>query len=569
MMTTKQVILPEEAPFSPEQREWLNGYLTALLAPFAEEDSAPGVPVTIAWGSQTGSAETLAKKFAKVATKAGVDPTVVDLAQFDHGSISELEHLVLVTSTYGAGDPPDNAQAFYDFITSDEAPQLNELNYAVLALGDSAYPDFCQAGIDFDNRFKQLGATPILERVELDVDYDDDYAKWSSDLLEVFGSTAVASDDDQEVEQGVTKKNPYTAEIIKQYNLNDPSSVRETTHVEISLKDSGVAYSAGDALGVFPVNDPDLVDDLLQVLGFAPDAEVAGKALRDALLEDYEIRNLTPPVFKTLAENSENAELSGLLADDRKKELSDFLWGLEIFDVIKDYAIRFESPEAFLQVLKPLAPRLYSIASSPKAHPDEVHLTVGAVKYNSKERVRKGVCSTYFSERTMLASPRVFVHENNAFRPPANPASPMIMVGPGTGIAPFRAFLEERQATAAEGKNWLFFGNPYRSLDFLYQEQLQEIQQEGYLQKLSLAFSRDQEEKLYVQHLMMEEAEELFQWIQNDGHFYVCGDASKMAKDVDDALHRVIETCGDMSEEEARNYVTQMKADKRYARDVY
>ncbi|MEM1227677.1 MAG: sulfite reductase subunit alpha [Planctomycetota bacterium] len=563
----KQVILPEEAPFSAEQREWLNGYLTALLAPYAETDLAPGVPVTVAWGSQTGSAESLAKKFAKAASKAGVEPTVVDLAQFDHNSLPSLEHLVLITSTYGAGDPPDNAQPFYDFITSDAAPKLEELNYAVLALGDSAYPDFCQAGVDFDNRFKELGARPILERVDLDVDYDDDYATWTSEMLKVFGSASVQVEDDQE--EGVTKKNPHSADILRLHNLNDPSSARETTHVEICLKDSGVNYQAGDALGVFPVNDPELVDDLIDVLGFSAEATIGDKTLRQAFLEDYEIRNVTPPVFKALAEKSDSGELKAFLADDKKSELSDFLWGLEIYDLVKDHSFHFAAPDEFLGLLKPLAPRLYSIASSPKAHPDEVHLTVGAVKYDSKDRVRKGVCSTYFSDRTSLAKPRVFVHENKAFRPPENPASPMIMVGPGTGIAPFRAFLEDRQATNAEGDNWLFFGNPYRELDFLYQDQLSELHATGVLNKLSLAFSRDQAEKLYVQHLMLEEGAELFEWLQKDGHFYVCGDASKMAKDVDDALHQVVATHGDMTQDDAAAYVAQLKAEKRYARDVY
>ncbi|MEM6691585.1 MAG: sulfite reductase subunit alpha, partial [Planctomycetota bacterium] len=489
------------------------------------------------------------------------------LAQVDVGSLPNLGHLVLITSTYGAGDPPDNAQTFYNFITSDEAPSLESLNYAVLSLGDSNYPDFCQAGIDFDNRFKELGAKAIVERVDLDVDYDDDYAKWTSDLLEVFGSASVESEEEEE--QGVTKKNPHTAEILNLFNLNDASSARETTHVEICLKDSGVTYEAGDALGVFPVNDPELVDDLIEVLGFSAEMPLGGKSLRQVFLEDYEIRNITPPVFKAFAEKSDSEELKAFLADDKKKEMGDFLWGLEIYDLVKDYEIKFDSPEEFLGLLKPLAPRLYSIASSPKAHPDEVHLTVGAVSYNSKDRVRKGVCSTYFSERTILAKPRVFVHENKAFRPPANPSSPMIMVGPGTGIAPFRAFLEERQATGADGDNWLFFGNPYRELDYLYKEQLEELQQVGCLKKLSLAFSRDQEKKLYVQHLMFDEGEELFRWLENDGHFYVCGDASRMAKDVDNALHKVIEICGKMSEDDAAAYVAKLKADKRYARDVY
>lgn len=570
-----QVAVPDDAPFSAEQREWLSSYLSTILAPYANfavglpasEKTDAVVNITIAWGSQTGTAESLANEFADLASKAGTKPTVVDLERFDFDSLQSLEYLVLITSTYGMGEPPDNAQSFYDYLHGNEAPSLESLNYAVLALGDSNYPDFCQAGVDFDNRLRELGATPIIERVDLDVDYDDEYNLWTNDLLSIVGSGAVMPDELEKPALG--RKNPCTVEVLRQHNLNDASSERETTHVEISLRESGLSYEAGDALGVFPINDPDLVDDLIESLGFAKDESVGDKTFRQALLEDYEIRNITPPVFEALVEKSDSRELKALLANEKKQERADFLWGLEIYDLVTDYSIGFDSPKDFLGVLKPLAPRLYSIASSPKAHPDEVHLTVGAVSYHSKGRVRKGVCSTYFSERTALARPRVFVHPNKSFRPPADPSAPMIMVGPGTGIAPFRSFLEERHAIGADGDNWLFFGNPHRHLDFLYEEELEELQRSGCLDKLSLAFSRDQEKKLYVQHLMFEEGQELFRWLERDGHFYVCGDASRMAKDVDYALHKVIEICGKMSADDAKAYVAKLKAEKRYARDVY
>ena len=557
----KQIILPEDAPFSPEQKEWLNGYLTALLAPYEGEDKVPGIPVTIAWGSQTGTSETMAKKFSKLAAKSGVEPTVVDLSAFDHASLSELEHLIIITSTYGEGEPPDNAQAFHDFIHGDNAPKLEKLNYAVLSLGDSSYPDFCQCGIEFDEKLKELGGTQLIPRVDLDVDYDDDYAQWTADILAIFGSAAAAADDDYE-ESGVTKKNPYTAEILKLENLNADESARETTHVEIDLKDSGVSYEAGDALGVFPINDADLVQRLIEALGF-------DEALKPALTEEYEIRNITLPLVKAWAEKSGSEALLELTTSDDRTALNDYLWGREIIDLMIEHPIEFADADEFLGMLKPLAPRLYSIASSPKAHPDEVHLTVGVVKYESEGFVRKGVCSTYFSERSDLAKPRVFVHENKAFRPPEDPTVPMIMVGPGTGIAPFRAFLEEREATEATGKNWLFFGNPHEKLDYLYQEQLEGMAEKGYLEKVSLAFSRDQEEKIYVQDKMIEEGETLYQWLEEGGHFYVCGDASRMAKDVDSALHKVVEKYGGKTEEESVAYIAELKSSKRYARDVY
>lgn len=563
----KQIILPDDAPFSSEQREWLNGYLTALLAPYEGEESVPGVPVTIAWGSQTGTAETLAKKFSKLAAKSGVEPSVVDLAGMDAGALSGIEHLVIITSTYGEGDPPDNAQAFHDSLFADDAARVEHLKYAVLSLGDSSYPDFCQCGIEFDERLGALGGEALIPRVDMDVDFDDDYAKWCGDLLALFGTVSVEDDGDEE--GGVTKKNPYEAEVLELVNLNAEESERETTHVEISLKDSGVSYEAGDALGVYPVNDADLVDRLIEALGFDAEVDVGGKFFRDVLLEDYEIRNIALPVVKAWAERSGSDDLVALVEAEDRGGLNDYLWGREIIDLVMEHPIGFESVEDFLGLLKPLAARLYSIASSPKAHPDEVHLTVGVVEYESNGMVRKGVCSTYFSERTGVAKPRVFVHENRAFRPPVDPSVPMIMVGPGTGIAPFRAFLEEREALGAEGKNWLFFGNPYEKLDFLYQEELEGMKERGYLHELSLAFSRDQEEKVYVQDRMIEEGEALYACLLEGGYFYVCGDASRMAKDVDAALHRVIEQYGGMSADEAVAYVNEMKSAKRYCRDVY
>lgn len=563
----KHIILPEDAPFSSEQREWLNGYLTALLAPYEGEDKVPGIPVTIAWGSQTGTSETLAKKFSKLAAKSGVEPTVVDLSKLDHGSLSELEHLVIITSTYGDGEAPDNAQAFYDFLHSEAAPRMEHLNYAVLSLGDSSYPDFCQCGIDFDKRLESLGAKALVPRVDMDVDFDDDYASWSNDILALFGS--VSEGDEIEDDEGVTKKSPYTAAILNLYNLNDDTSERETSHVEISLEGSGIRYEAGDALGVYPINDGDLVEALIAQLDFNPEEDLGGKTLREALIEGYEIRNITLPLVRDWASKCDSEELKSLTESEDRGPLNDYLWGREMIDLVKDYPIDFESKEDFIQMLKPLAPRLYSIASSPKAHEDEVHLTVGVVRYESNGVVRKGVCSTYFSERSEIAKPRVFVHENKAFRPPVDPNTPMIMVGPGTGIAPFRAFLEEREAVEAKGKNWLFFGNPYEKIDFLYREQLEELSEKGYLHQLSLAFSRDQAEKIYVQDRMIEEGAQLYEWLEDNGHFYVCGDASRMAKDVDAALHRVIEVHGKLSVEEAVAYVNEMKASKRYCRDVY
>lgn len=562
------VILPNDAPFSPEQREWLNGYLTGLLAPYAggAEESVPGVPVTILWGSQTGTAESLAKKFAKQGSKSGIDPQVIDAADYDFSKLASEKYLLIITSTYGDGEAPDNMQSFYDALHAESAPPLGALNYSILSIGDSSYPDFCQCGIDLDQRLQELGATVIAPRVDCDVDLDDDFAAWSESVISIFGEV---STEEESEETGYDKKNPFTSKILVNKNLNAEESEKSTHHLEFCLKDSGLSYEAGDALGVYPMNCPELAYEILELLPFDGTEPAAGaENLLDAMLSHYEIRNLTLPVLKAWAENSGHDDFTPLLDD--KSAASNFMWGRDIIDLLKDYPIQFDTPDAFLGILKKLAPRLYSISSSPKAHPDEVHLTVGLVKYASNGMERKGVCSSFLAERSDGANPpRVFMHSNKAFRPPVDGDTPMIMVGPGTGIAPFRAFLEERMATEAKGKNWLFFGNPHVATDFLYQEELEKFQEEGYLTQLSTAFSRDQEKKVYVQDKIIEHGEELYSWLNAGGHFYVCGDASRMAKDVDNALHQVIETHGGMSADDAAAYVNQMKADKRYSRDVY
>ncbi|MDB9741940.1 flavodoxin domain-containing protein [Akkermansiaceae bacterium] len=562
----QNVILPEDAPFSPEQREWLNGYLTGLLAPYAggSAEQKPGLPVTIITGSQTGTAEGLAKKFSKKAKSSGIDPTIVSAADYDFSKLPTEKHVLIVTSTYGDGEPPDNMLGFYNAIHAEDAPSLAEVNYSILSIGDSSYPDFCQCGTDLDKKFLELGATAVAPRVDCDLELDEDFAAWTDSVLTVLGSVSTDSDaDDDEEESGYTKKNPFTSKLLVNKNLNHAESSKATHHLEFCLKDSGLVYEAGDALGIYPVNDPALVDafDALIDFDFTDD-------FKELLLKEYEIKNLTIPVLKSWAEKTGSGELQKIAED--KKATASFLWGRDIIDMQRDYPIAFTDESDFLSVLKKVAPRLYSISSSPKAHPDEVHLTVGYVEYESNGEIKKGICSSYLADRCDDQNPpRVFMHSNKAFRPPVDPKAPMIMVGPGTGIAPFRAFLEERAATKAEGDNWLFFGNPHVATDFLYQDELKQFQSDGYLSKLSTAFSRDQEKKIYVQDKIIEHGEELYAWLENDGHFYVCGDASRMAKDVETALHKIIEDHGKMTPEEAIAYVNKMKTDKRYARDVY
>jgi sulfite reductase (NADPH) flavoprotein alpha-component len=560
-------ILPDDAPFSSEQREWLNGFLSGLLSQYdpGNETAAPSIPVTILWGSQTGTSEGLAKKFAKLGRKSGLDPKVVDASDYPFAQLVDEQHLLIITSTYGDGEAPDNMASFYNELHADDAPELKNLNYSILSIGDSSYPDFCQCGIDLDQQLQKLGATAIAPRVDCDLELDEDFAAWTENVMAALGQVTA---EDEEEDTGHDKNNPFTSKILCNKNLNAEESDKATHHLEFCLKDSGLTYEAGDALGVYPANCPDLVDDILSLLPFdGSETTAVGNTLKEALISHYEIRNLTLPVLTAWAEASTAEPLARFIDD--KSAASDFMWGRDIIDLLRDYPVSFANADDFLALLKKLTPRLYSISSSPKAHPDEVHLTVGLVRYQSNGFTRKGVCSSFLAERSDTTPPRVYMHSNKAFRPPADPTTPMIMVGPGTGIAPFRAFIEERAATKAPGKNWLFFGNPHIATDYLYQDELDGFQKNGYLHQLSTAFSRDQKDKIYVQDKIIEHAEELFSWLEAGAHFYVCGDASRMAKDVDAALHRVIETQGNMSTDAAAQYVQTMKSDKRYGRDVY
>ncbi|MDQ8199348.1 sulfite reductase subunit alpha [Pelagicoccus enzymogenes] len=564
--------IPDTAPFSVEQRAWLNGFLAGMFSS-QEGGKEPVVmeakPVSILWGSQTGNSEGLARKISKVLGNKGFAPTVYDMDDYDVSKLAEESMLLLVTSTFGDGEPPDNAAAFYNWLLSDEAPKLEKLKYSVLALGDSNYPEFCKCGIDIDQRFKALGATPMVERVDCDVDYDDAFEGWLKAVEDAAGAAASEGGEAEAApsEPEFGKKNPFPAKLLNNYNLNTEESSKETRHVEISLEGSGMSYEPGDALAVMPVNDAAYVEDLLKAAGFTGDEAVEGTTLRKALVEDYDVTNLTLKSLKAYAELSGSEKLAALAED--KEAFKAYAWGRQFIDLLTEAPVAFETPEALLALLGKLAPRLYSISSSPKAHENEVHVTVGVVRYDAHGRARKGVCSNFLADHKGEDPVRIYFHHTKTFKLPTDTSLPVIMVGPGTGIAPFRAFLEERAATQSSGKNWLFFGDQHAASDFLYQDQLSEYQASGVLTKLDTAFSRDQEKKVYVQDRMREQGAELYEWLEAGGHFYVCGDASRMAKDVDTALHQVIAEHGKKTEEEAAAYVEAMKKSKRYLRDVY
>jgi sulfite reductase (NADPH) flavoprotein alpha-component len=575
-------LIPDTAPFTPEQRAWLNGFLAGVFSRAAGAPAAPAAaqalaPLTILFGSQTGTAENLAKKVAKEAGKRGFAATVLDMAQTDLAKLANDKNLLVITSTYGDGEPPDNAKALHSALKTATGTPLSGVRFSICALGDTNYAQFCQCGKDLDAWFEKLGATRTTPRTDCDLDYDAPFTAWLDAALAALApSSAVAGVADPglpgspspatEEDSGYSKKNPFPASLLTVRNLNGPGSAKEVNHVEFSLEGSGLVYEAGDALGVVPQNCPALVNDVLATLGCDGEEAVATPVgelpLRRALTECFDLGRPTSELLSLLA----GVSVAGAGAPSPREASASFH---HVIDVLLAAPTK-PSPAEFIAKLKKLQPRLYSISSSPKAHPGQVHLTVGAVRYDKDGRARKGVCSTFLAERGLSAGKvGVFVHANKAFRPPEKGDVPMIMVGPGTGIAPFRAFLEERRASGAKGKNWLFFGDQKASADFLYREELTALQSAGVLTRLDLAFSRDQAEKIYVQHRMLENAAELFAWLEAGAHFYVCGDASRMAKDVDVALHQVIEQAGAKSAEAAAAYVQALKAAKRYARDVY
>ncbi len=569
-MSTLVPVIPENAPFTPEQRAWLNGFIAGILsrAP-APAAAAPALqPVTILFGSQTGTAEGLARRAAKEAGRRGFAPTVMDMAGFTPERLAQEKALLVITSTYGEGEPPDNAKALHAALARAGAPALGGLRFSVCALGDTNYAHFCRCGKDFDAALEKLGGRRAADRVECDLDYEEPFRRWLDTALGALDSggaaPAAAAKPAPEAaapaSAGPSRARPFPALLLASRNLSGSGSAKQVCHVEFSLEGSGIEYEAGDALGVKPQNCPELVAAVLGALGCdgedaVPAPEGGTAPLRLALAEHYDLGR--PP-----------AELLALFGGDGAGGTAVALH--QVVDVLQARADVKLAPADFVRALKRLRPRLYSIASSPKAHPGRVHLTVGAVRYELGGRARKGVCSTFLSDRVVPGESRVgiFLHPNPGFRPPA-PAADAIMVGPGTGVAPFRAFLQERRATGAPGRNWLFFGDQRAATDFLYREELEGLRRDGCLTRLDTAFSRDQAEKVYVQHRMLAQAGELFAWLESGAHFYVCGDAARMAKDVEAALHRVVERGGGRSPGQAAAYVEDLKASKRYARDVY
>ncbi|MEL6411250.1 MAG: sulfite reductase flavoprotein subunit alpha [Pseudomonadota bacterium] len=574
--------IPENAPFSEDQRAWISGFMAGLeqarsvlgasIAPANSEVQAR--PMDILFGTQTGNAEEVANEAADLARSKGFSPRVADLDAVDMQQLSAMQNLVVVVSTYGEGEMPDNAELFWDALSADTAPRLEDLNYGVLALGDTSYEHFCQAGKLIDMRLEQLGAKRLAARVDCDVDFEEVATAWLSEAIPDAGGPVADGDAamTKPAKSGWNRKNPYVSTMVENRNLSGKKSAKEIRHISFALPEEGMSYEAGDALGVIPVNAPDLVEAWLGRLGAAADATVEGRdaPLGEILTKQLEIMTPSRDLIAGLEPLVCDPEFTHVVSNGDKEALDHYLWGKDALDLLNLNPELALDPAQVIGWLKPLQHRAYSISSSPKAHPGEVHLTVAAVRWTYEGRGHKGVCSTFLADHVPEGeSAGIFMSPNKSFRVPEDDSRPMIMVGPGTGIAPFRAFLEERRERGAEGTNWLFFGDQHRASDFIYEDEMSEMSESGLLTRLDLAFSRDQEEKIYVQHRMIQNGKDLYGLLQEGGHFYVCGDATRMAKDVDAALHKVVETHGAMSEEGAVEYVNTLKREKRYVRDVY
>jgi len=573
----------------PNQAVWLSGFFAGLgyaggsrfdgaaisAAPAAAPSASEKLPLTVLYGTESGNAEQLAGEIKKRSEKDRFKAKVVNMADAKPADLAKAENVLVVVSTWGEGDPPDAITGYYEAFMGDAMPQLPNVNFSVCALGDTSYEHFCKIGKDFDSRLSALGGNRIHDRADCDVDFQETFDGWLAGALDAFPrpaatvATPVAAVATA-APAAYDKKNPYEAEILEKIVLNGTGSNKEVLHVELSLEGSGLAYQPGDSLGVYPENSSADVEAILAATGLQANAKLGDSTLAEALRTQFDITSLSPAIALKYNEIVGNKELEKRLAKDKKDELKEWIYGRQLVDLLETFPHETWTPDSFTGILRKLNPRLYSIASSLAAHEDQVHLTVAAVRYHAHGRDRTGVCSCFLADDVAVGDKvRVFFHQNKNFRLPEDDGTPIIMVGPGTGIAPFRAFIEERAARGAQGKNWLFFGDQHFTTDFLYQLEWLDHLDEGHLHELSLAFSRDQKNKIYVQDRMRERGKEIHEWLESGATFYVCGDASRMAKDVHQALIDIFAEHGGLSPDDAKARVEALRKEKRYQRDVY
>ncbi|QWB22460.1 MULTISPECIES: sulfite reductase flavoprotein subunit alpha [Streptomyces] len=571
LMPPSGSLIPADAPFSAQQESWLAGFIAGIAAAGRRDSAgadAPAATIDVLIGTQTGNAELVAGDVVAGARARGLGGRATALDDVTPEALAAMSHVIVVTSTYGEGEMPDNAGLFWEALQSDTVPRLEGVRYSVLGLGDRGYDDFCQAAKLIDTRLEQLGATRLHERVDCDVDFEEPAAEWTAAVLDLVaaetgakGTGSGAAEAPKKPRSQWNKRTPYRSRLATNRLLSAPHSAKEIRHYEFDLGDSGITYEAGDALAVVPLNDPALVGELLAHLGAAGD-----EATAELLRTEREIRTPSKELIADLVERAPSSELASVVAHGDRSDLDSWLWGRDVLDLLRDAGPAAPGLAELLPFLRPLQARQYSISSSPLAHPGSVHLTIASVRYDRYE----GVASTYLADRVGADSTvGIYLQPNASFSVPADDDAPMVMIGPGTGIAPFRGFLHERAARGASGRNWLFFGDRNRETDFVYQDELTELQQRGVLTELDLAFSRDQAEKVYVQTRMRERSRELYAWLEEGAHVYVCGDASRMAKDVEKALLAVVAEQRRRGGDDAAEYLANLRRAKRYVRDVY
>lgn len=597
------------ASLTPEQKMWFSGYITATqhisgsttgeaVDGATSDEGAANLPsgsaqsnvaqpkardITVLYGSETGNAQGVAEMFGERLQGLGHTVEVKGMDEIKPRNIKKVEDLFIVTATHGEGDPPDNAIELHEFLHGRKAPKLEGVRFSVLALGDQSYDHFCQTGKDFDAKLEELGAERLYERIDCDVDYDEDAEKWIAKVIDALneetGSTAQAEEVvsetiQSEKQQKHSKANPFYAEVLENINLNGRGSAKETRHIELLLEDFNEEYEPGDCLVVLPENDPELVKQLIETLEWDPEQDIVinededKMTLQDALTRHFEITRLTKPLVQKAATLFNNDELAKKETDS--DWIKSYIDGRDLIDLIQDFKPDGLKPDDLYGMLRKLPPREYSIASSYQAAPDEVHITVGAVRYQAHGRDRSGVCSIQLAERIEPGDTvPVYLKHNPNFKFPKDEETPVIMIGPGTGVAPFRSYMQEREELELEGNTWLFFGNQHFRTDFLYQTEWQSWLEDGYLERMDVAFSRDTDDKVYVQHKIKENAKLFNEWLERGASIYVCGDEKYMAKDVHEAIKQVISQERQISEDDAEEFLKQLKRDKKYQRDIY